>query len=704
MPGRWLRSLDSGVVARLRRALLALLLVGLGLGGWPGLISPVAAQTDPFDAGSLTVNVELILDVSGSMAELIPGTDQTRMEAAQEALLAVIAQIPERPGLNVGLRVYGQAGSNLQSDQAVSCATTELLVPISGVDRGLLSQVVQGMQPTGWTPLARALEDASVDFAPGESVTNAVIMVTDGEETCGGDPCAVAGALHAAGIELTTHVVGFALTPEQHEAVRCIAEQGGGELFAADDAAGLSEAVFTAFSQVETSNVAGGTIAGNAFELLGPGAPGEISAVAAGLESETTLLLVARNNTGEMIENIEANVTAVRGETTIGPGTTIMTAPYVVEPGGVALLQVVFAEAIAPTDAFDIQFTSDPLGTTDPKIRGVMLLLDSVTPSDLGLDVVQRNPYSFSVYPNQFQFGMCFDGNGRPHHYLFDTTVVTEVPAGATAPELIADYRADECPFYLATTSGDPDVDFGEAPLLPPGMEGTAAPSPNPDAPTGETPEAAAASSGEGLPPTGAVVGTAFSGLGSGVPGELATVAAGLDGPDTLLLVIRNDTGAAVENVAVTATAGSGAATSAGSSLLTAPYVVEPGSVALTQIFFPNGGLTEQTEFTIDITSDPAGTTPPEDRFETDLEIQQIRLDNEGANLSVANPYSFTIGPNQFLYLMCFDNTGLPDHLAFDTEVLSEIPAGGTATIHLADARIETCPVFLAAVTGEPER
>jgi hypothetical protein len=328
--------------------------------------------------------------------------------------------------------------------------------------------------------------------------------------------------------------------------------------------------------------------------------------------------------------------------------------------------------------------------------------------------VVQRNPYSFSVYPNQFQFGMCFDGSGTPHHYLFDTTVLTEVPAGATAPELIADYRADECPYYLATTSGDPDVDFGEAPLVPPGMEGAPAPANNPDAPTGDTsgaaapgtaaPGTAAPSGGNALPPAGAVVGTAFAGLGPGVPGELATVSAGLDGQDTLLLVVRNGTSAAVENVRVTATAGSGAATSVGSTQLTAPYVVEPGSVALVQVFFPEGGLTEATEFTIDMTSDPAGTTPPQDRFETDLEIQQIRLDNEGANLSVANPYAFAIGPNQFLYLMCFDETGLPDHLAFDTEVLSTIPAGGTASIHLADPRVETCPVFLAAVTGEPER
>ena len=148
----------------------------------------------------------------------------------------------------------------------------------------LCSTQVETFEPTGWTPLALALEAAASDFAPGgESVTNAIIMVTDGEETCGGDPCAVAGALHAADIALTTHVVGFALTDEQHEAVRCIAEEGGGQLFTAEDADSLSEAVFAAFTQVEATPVpietaaeteVGGYVGGNAFALLEEGAAG----------------------------------------------------------------------------------------------------------------------------------------------------------------------------------------------------------------------------------------------------------------------------------------------------------------------------------------------------------------------------------------------------------------------------------------------
>ena len=80
------------LVSRFVRALRLVLIVAIGL-GWVLLRSPAAAQgetergDDPLDASTLTVNVELILDASGSMAELIPGSEnQSRMEAAKAAM------------------------------------------------------------------------------------------------------------------------------------------------------------------------------------------------------------------------------------------------------------------------------------------------------------------------------------------------------------------------------------------------------------------------------------------------------------------------------------------------------------------------------------------------------------------------------------------------------------------------------------------
>ena len=357
-------------------ALVLLLVAALGSGSALGVaaaqeptVTAEAVATDegtddPLGASTLTVNVELILDSSGSMAETLPGTDQSRIEAARQALAEVIDRIPERDGLNVGFRVYGHEGSNREEDRAESCRSTELLVPIAGVDKQALRERVELFEPTGWTPLARALEAAAGDFEPGgESVTNAVIMVTDGEETCGGDPCRVAGELNAAEIALTTHVVCFALTDEQREAVACIAEDGGGELFAADDAASLSEAVFAALEQ-QLAITTAGYVGGNTFSLLEPCEAGELSLNAVGPPKEGIgVPVVVCNETGEDVEGVEVSLVArsADGEL-IGQGATLSIFPYVVVDGGVAFGNVYFGVGQLPEGAEydDVEVASQP--------------------------------------------------------------------------------------------------------------------------------------------------------------------------------------------------------------------------------------------------------------------------------------------------------------------------------------------------------
>ena len=128
-----------------RRTLLGLVLLTLVAGPFTAL--PAAAQE-----GAERVNVELILDASGSMAQRIGG--ETRMTIAKRVLHDVIAAIPEREGVNVGFRLYGHRGDNSAAGKAVSCRSSELLVPIDGVDKAALDDAVDGARATGWTPLA----------------------------------------------------------------------------------------------------------------------------------------------------------------------------------------------------------------------------------------------------------------------------------------------------------------------------------------------------------------------------------------------------------------------------------------------------------------------------------------------------------------------------------------------------------------------
>jgi len=173
---------------------LALLLLVASLG------QAALAQSD----SQQETQVELILDASGSMFNRL-ADGRYRIVAAKEVLAELIAALPASPDLNVGYRAYG---SELQATAAGSCEDSRLYVPIEGVQRQLLLDTVKGTQARGATPIAYSLQLA-LDDLQGKSGKKIVVLITDGEEGCGGDVRAAAEALQAAGIDL--RIIGFDL-------------------------------------------------------------------------------------------------------------------------------------------------------------------------------------------------------------------------------------------------------------------------------------------------------------------------------------------------------------------------------------------------------------------------------------------------------------------------------------------------------------
>jgi Mg-chelatase subunit ChlD len=202
-----------------------------------------AAPFAPSSAATAeTVNIALVFDASGSMAQPIPGSGETRIQAARRAMEQVIAQLPdEGANLNVGFRVYDHRGDNSEAGKAESCQSTELLVPIDGVDKAALLRQTNAFEPTGWTPITLALTAAGNDLRPGENVRNVIIMVTDGEETCAGDPCAVAESLARSEAEVRIDVVGFGQDPTLQDKLQCVADNSGGTFTDAQDGEALTQ-------------------------------------------------------------------------------------------------------------------------------------------------------------------------------------------------------------------------------------------------------------------------------------------------------------------------------------------------------------------------------------------------------------------------------------------------------------------------------
>lgn len=102
---------------------------------------------------------------------------------------------------------------------------------------------VNALNPKGMTPLSQAVIDAAQALKSSERKAT-VILVSDGEETCKLDPCAVGAQLEASGVDFTAHVIGFDVQNPAHQAqLRCLAENTGGRYFNARDAQELSRAV-----------------------------------------------------------------------------------------------------------------------------------------------------------------------------------------------------------------------------------------------------------------------------------------------------------------------------------------------------------------------------------------------------------------------------------------------------------------------------
>jgi len=179
-------------------------------------------------------NIELILDASGSMWGDVG--EMTKIEAAQQALREVIDSLPaDNDNLNVGFRVYGHRGDNTEAMKELSCQSTELLVPIPGIDKSRLIAEIDEVNPVGWTPTALALEQAALDFPEGLDERNIIVLVTDGKETCDRDPCAVARAMAELDPPVRIDVVGFDVTPETANTLACIPDSTAGNFYPAGD-------------------------------------------------------------------------------------------------------------------------------------------------------------------------------------------------------------------------------------------------------------------------------------------------------------------------------------------------------------------------------------------------------------------------------------------------------------------------------------
>jgi len=175
-----------------------------------------------------------ILDASGSMWERAGG--KPRIVIAKETLSNLIEQTPAQ--IRAGVTVYGHRRKG-------DCSDIEEIVSLKNLDpmaKFRAKERISSINAMGKTPITDSIQQ-TVDRLKGEEGESTIVLISDGLESCGKDPCALTRKLKSAGINFVMHVVGFGLMDHQKKKLACIADAGGGTFFTADNASGLLEAL-----------------------------------------------------------------------------------------------------------------------------------------------------------------------------------------------------------------------------------------------------------------------------------------------------------------------------------------------------------------------------------------------------------------------------------------------------------------------------
>lgn len=167
------------------------------------------------DVKSVT-RILFLLDASSSM--LNPWEGKTKMDVARSVIAEIADSLPSGTSIQTALRVYGHQSINTAND----CNDTKLEVSFAVDNASAIRARLNAIRPKGITPLALSLEKSADDFPYDANARNIVVLVTDGEESCGGDPCAVSLLMQQKQVYLKPFVIGLNLDPSAYSAMDCI--------------------------------------------------------------------------------------------------------------------------------------------------------------------------------------------------------------------------------------------------------------------------------------------------------------------------------------------------------------------------------------------------------------------------------------------------------------------------------------------------
>jgi Ca-activated chloride channel family protein len=200
--------------------------LGLAAASLLSLLALSFAEAQGANRESCIDDAMIVFDASGSMSgnvKLGIATTLTRIDEVRSALGKVLPAAARHR--RVGLITYGPGPYN-------QCNVALNLRPEPNAAERIM-QEVEALTPAGKTPLTAAVEQAA-DVLDYRQKPGVVVVLTDGEETCGGSPCDLGKRLHDAAADLTVHVIAyrtsyFSWTGAQSVlGIKCLADANNG--------------------------------------------------------------------------------------------------------------------------------------------------------------------------------------------------------------------------------------------------------------------------------------------------------------------------------------------------------------------------------------------------------------------------------------------------------------------------------------------
>lgn len=169
------------------------------------------------EAQPVKSRVLILLDASGSMRGQWEG--ERKFDLARRKLFHVVDSINNAsPSTEFALRLFGH--QHYRDEE--NCLDTRLEVSFRQNNANSINTAILNAKPQGQTPIAYSLSQAAYDFPKDYEFQNAIILITDGIETCDGDPCNSARTLVDNRITLKPYVIGLGLEQDQKSLFNCV--------------------------------------------------------------------------------------------------------------------------------------------------------------------------------------------------------------------------------------------------------------------------------------------------------------------------------------------------------------------------------------------------------------------------------------------------------------------------------------------------